>query len=68
MKRATSKTLKAVINFLEEMAANGAMERGRTKAITKAVRKLRQANQRRDQKAMIEAIDLVARLVLRELE
>lgn len=68
MRVATSRTLKAVIDVLTSLKANGAMERGRAEAITEAIRKLRQADQKQDQRAMRLAVDLVGRLVLREFE
>jgi hypothetical protein len=68
MKIATSRTLKAVIDVLASLTADGAMERGRAEAITEAIRQLRQANQKQDQRAMSLAVDRVARLVLREFE
>lgn len=66
MKIATNKTLRAVIEILQSKMANGAMEPGRAKAFTEAIRKLKRANQTKDHKAMSQAVDLVARLVLDE--
>jgi hypothetical protein len=63
-RRATDKTLKAVIKFLRRKAADGAMEPGQAKAITNAVRKLRQVMRTNDPRKISESVDLVARLFI----
>jgi hypothetical protein len=63
-KKATDKTLKAVITFLQMKAADGAMEPGQAKAITKSIGKLRQAFRTGDPRKISSAVDLVAKAFL----
>lgn len=63
--RTSEKNLKAVIEFLNQLAARGDVEQSLKEAMVSGIAKLRQAGRTRDSVKMWKAVDVVARVFLK---
>jgi hypothetical protein len=66
--KGTDENLKAVVAILRAMEADGTMEQGQAQALARAIRILRKARRTHDPSKIWKAVDLVARLLLRNLD
>lgn len=68
MRKRVDENLKAVIQVVRQLEAQGTLEPGKRQVLERSIRELSHATKIGDRKALTAAVDKIARCFVRELE